>query len=106
MAKPKEKLARQLKALGDPERLRILCKLPDSPRCEEVLNVSELSQELKISQPMVSHHLGVLRNAGLVQFEKMCRDVYYWIDRKEVDKVLAMLTEIVADKSVPPAAEG
>ena len=85
----------KLKALGDPTRLRILELLPDHEDCEEVYNVSGLAEALDVPQPTVSHHLKVLFNAHLVKSQKMCRDVYYWIDRKAYDAAIAELTRMV-----------
>jgi ArsR family transcriptional regulator len=73
-------LARLAKALGDEVRLRILDRLPATDDCERVLNVSELAEALDLPQSTVSRHLGILRQVGLVRSERMCRDVYYWID--------------------------
>jgi ArsR family transcriptional regulator len=70
----------RLRALADPVRMGILGLLPDEPKCEDVYNVSELAEELEVSQSTVSHHLGILKAAGLVQCRKMCRDAYYWVD--------------------------
>jgi DNA-binding transcriptional ArsR family regulator len=81
-------LSCRLKALGDVTRQRILALLPDSDACEDVMNVSELAEELAIPQPTVSHHLKILLQADLVQNRKMCRDVYYWIDRQVFDRTL------------------
>lgn len=77
-------------------RLRILDLLPVGDRCEDVYNVSELARELGITQPSVSHHLNVLRNAGLVKSRKMCRDVYYWIDAKQIETAAVALRKISA----------
>ncbi len=88
-------LAQQFKALGEPTRLRILELLPPSPDCEEVYNVSELAEELALPQPTVSHHLKVLYQAGLVKNQKMCRDVYYWVDRSAVEATLTGLNNAV-----------
>ncbi len=85
----------QFKALGDPTRLKILRLLPDNDDCEEVYNVSELAEELEIPQPTISHHLKVLYQAKLVKNQKMCRDVYYWIDREAVDACFEELNEIM-----------
>jgi ArsR family transcriptional regulator len=99
-----DQLSLQFKALGDPLRLRILQLLPDAPRCEDVYNVSELAEELHVAQPTASHHLRILRQAGLVQAEKMCRDVYYWVDRAALEAVSqALLTNVVRTR---PADEG
>ena len=78
----------QLRALADPVRMGILGLLPDEPKCEDVYNVSELAAELEVSQSTVSHHLGILKAAGLVQCQRMCRDVYYWVDRAAVKACL------------------
>ena len=67
-----ERCARMLKALADPERLRIIDCLRQGPR-----NVTDLSRELAADIVNVSHHLGVLRSAGLVLDEKHGRFVVY-----------------------------
>lgn len=92
------KLAERFKALGEPSRLRILKLLPPSDEdCSDVYNVTELAAELKLSQPMISHHLGVLRQAGLVKNRKMCRDVYYWINKPALDELLQALRDFTHD---------
>jgi DNA-binding transcriptional ArsR family regulator len=67
-----ERCARALRALADPERLRIIHCLRGGER-----NVSELAALLDVEVVNVSHHLGVLRHAGLVQDEKQGRFVVY-----------------------------
>ena len=64
--------ARRLKALADPERLKIIQLLQSGPK-----NVSTLSDLLGADIANVSHHLGVLRHAGLVRNEKQGRFVLY-----------------------------
>jgi ArsR family transcriptional regulator len=61
-----------LKALADPRRWRIVELLS----CEE-LCVCHLAEEVGIPQPLVSHHLKVLRDAGLVESEKYRFWTYY-----------------------------
>lgn len=67
-----EQCARRLKALADAERLKIVMALFGGPK-----NVGELVSELDDELVRVSHHLGVLRNAGLVQADKQGRFVVY-----------------------------
>ena len=67
-----ESCARRLKALADPERLRIIDLLFAGPR-----NVSDLAELLDDEIVKVSHHLGVLRRAELVQTRKEGRHVQY-----------------------------
>ena len=64
--------ARRLKALADPERLKIIQLLQSGPK-----NVSTLSDLLGADIANVSHHLGVLRHAGLVRDEKQGKFVVY-----------------------------
>ena len=67
-----EDCARRLKALADPERLRIVDALFAGAK-----NVSDLSAELESEIVNVSHHLGVLRSAGLVHVERQGRFMIY-----------------------------
>lgn len=95
-------MSRRFKALADPARLRILELLPEANVCEDVYNVSELAQELALSQPTVSHHLGILKTAGLVKSERMCRDVYYYVDKRALEELAGSLRGL--GKAVPKAA--
>ncbi|MCO8126307.1 metalloregulator ArsR/SmtB family transcription factor [Acidimicrobiia bacterium EGI L10123] len=61
-----------LKALAEPRRWRIVELLS----CEE-LCVCHLAEEIGIAQPLASHHLKVLRDAGLVESEKHRQWTYY-----------------------------
>jgi len=61
-----------LKALADPDRLRIIRILRGGPK-----NVSELAVLLEAQVVNVSHHLSVLRHAGLVLDERQGRFVLY-----------------------------
>ncbi|CCW35068.1 transcriptional regulator, ArsR family [Chthonomonas calidirosea] len=60
-----DEAARQLKAVADPVRLRILYALSKEPLC-----VCELSVLLNMSMPAVSHHLRILLSAGLLKVRK------------------------------------
>src|SRR5262245_43712912 len=64
--------AEKLHALAAPERLRILCFLRGGPR-----NVTEIADMLGTTLVNVSHHVTVLRQAGLVRGQKSGRFVYY-----------------------------
>ena len=63
-----------LKAMGDETRLRILESLLVGEKC-----VTDLVQELKCSQPHASHHLRILRDAGLVDGHREGKQVCYKI---------------------------
>jgi ArsR family transcriptional regulator len=71
-----------LKVLADPTRLRIVGFLAQRELC-----VCDLEQALGISQSMTSHHLGILRRAGLLLQRREDRDarwVYYRLDPEAV----------------------
>ena len=72
-----------LKALADETRLRILESLLVEEKC-----VNELVQELKCPQPHASHHLRILRNAGLVEGHRDGQQICYRIT-PTVQRVLA-----------------
>ena len=61
-----------IKALAHPARLFILDYLADGEKC-----VCKFTEELELDQSTVSKHLGVLKKAGLVEFEKKGLNVFY-----------------------------
>ena len=88
-------LAKQLWALGDPVRLQILRLLPNEPVCHKACNVSEIAEQIGLSQPATSHHLRILRQAGFVSNKKKCRDMIYWINQEATSGVNAQLREVL-----------
>ena len=68
-------LARRFAALADPVRLRLLSLLASSP--DSAVCACDLVEPVGKSQPTVSHHLKVLRNAGLVTSEKRGVNIWY-----------------------------
>jgi len=64
--------AEKLAALAAPERLKILRFLRDGPH-----NVGEIARMLQAEPVNVSHHLTVLKTAGLIRGEKRGRFIYY-----------------------------
>jgi ArsR family transcriptional regulator len=80
-----------LKALAEPRRWRILELLS----CEE-LCVCHLAEEVGIAQPLVSHHLKVLRDAGLVESEKHRQWTYYRLRPGVLEELSGRVDEITA----------
>lgn len=74
-----ESVARVFKALSDPLRLELLRILPKEADKRDIC-VCDLALRLKVSQPNVSHHLGILREAGLVRVERCGGYSYYYVD--------------------------
>jgi DNA-binding transcriptional ArsR family regulator len=84
-------LAALLKALGDRSRLRVVQHLAVSGET----TVSELGRALRISQPLMSWHLRILRKAGLVRTHKLGRQVYCTLDQTVLQGALQQLEALV-----------
>lgn len=82
-------LAGMFKALGDPVRLRLLSMIASYPGGEAC--VCDLTPAFDLSQPTVSHHLKMLREAGLVECERRGTWVFYWA----VPSALAQLSAVL-----------
>ena len=67
---------RALAALADRTRPQILFLLGDKGR----LCVGDIAANFHLSRPAISHHLKVLKDAGVLQSEKAGQEVYYWAD--------------------------
>ena len=70
-------LSRLFGLLGEPTRVRILLLL-----CGGEHNVSRLCALLKLPQPTVSHHLGLLRRGGLLTSRRDGKSIHYGLDGK------------------------
>ena len=68
-----EALAATFKALADPTRVAIVNRLAAAPE----VCVCDLTAAFELSQPTISHHLRVLRDAGLVEVERRGTWAYY-----------------------------
>ena len=87
-------LAPIFKAIGDPVRLRLLSMIASTTEtC-----VCDLTDAFTVSGPTISHHLRVLREAGLVDCERRGTWVYYWV-RPAVLRKLSALLEMAAPVS-------
>jgi ArsR family transcriptional regulator len=90
-------LAPMFKALADPVRLRLLSLITSQPG--EVC-VCELTPRFDLAAPTISHHLKVLREAGLIDCERRGTWVYYWAVPGPLDQLAGVLG---AARSTPAA---
>ena len=79
-------------ALGDPQRRAILALLGDRPRA-----VGELASLLPVTRPAVSHHLRLLKEAGLVSDERIGTRRIYALRREGLDAVARYLEQVWGD---------
>ena len=82
-------LAAMFKALGDPVRLRLLSLIASHPGGEAC--VCEISATFDVSQPTISHHLKLLRAAGLLDCERRGTWVYYWVNPSALQQLSSVL---------------
>lgn len=87
-------LAEKLKALADPVRLRLLSVVASHTGGEAC--VCDISVGIEVSQPTVSHHLKVLRRAGLLASERRGSWVYYRV----VPEALQQLSTLLGARSL------
>src|ERR687898_12193 len=82
-------LAGMLKALSDPVRLRLLSVVASHTGGEAC--VCDISVGMEVSQPTISHHLKVLRTAGLLDSERRGSWVYYRVIPEALRKLAHVL---------------
>ncbi len=88
-------LAELFKALADPTRVAIVNRLAAGEEC----CVCDLTDTFELSQPTVSHHLRILRDAGLVEAERRGTWAYYRL----VPDAIGRLRDVFAAPAVEPA---
>ena len=93
--------AQLLKALGNEQRLLILCHLLDGE-----LSVGELNQRVALSQSALSQHLALLRELGLVATRRAAQNIFYSLPDGPVVRVMALLQELYCPQGPAATSEG
>ena len=84
-------LADFLRIISEENRLKIICLLRSGEQC-----VCEIWQTLKQPQNLISHHLKVLKDFGLLNSRKEGLNAYYSINEKELKKYQELLIKILS----------
>jgi ArsR family transcriptional regulator, arsenate/arsenite/antimonite-responsive transcriptional repressor len=82
------------KALNDPTRREILEMLKDKD-----LTAGEIAGQFHISKPSISHHLDLLKQAGLVESVKEGQFIYYSLNTTVVDEILRWVMQFKGKKN-------
>jgi ArsR family transcriptional regulator, arsenate/arsenite/antimonite-responsive transcriptional repressor len=85
-----------LKVLGEPTRLEIVRRLAVEDLC-----TCHLVDDLGIAQSLVSHHLGILRQAGILRAEPSGAFTYYMLERPALAEVAELLGGLARQPSRP-----
>lgn len=83
-------LAHVFKALSDPVRLRLFSLVASYVGGEAC--VCDLAASFDVTQPTISHHLKVLREAGLIDSERRATWIYYRVRPEALAQLAALLT--------------
>jgi ArsR family transcriptional regulator len=90
-----EERAALFSVLADPTRLRLL-RLLMRQKVTDALCVNALAFRLGVTQPAVSQHLKVLKDAGLVQGEKRGFRVHYFVNQEALKKARDYMLQALA----------
>ncbi|RUL77764.1 transcriptional regulator [Dyella choica] len=93
MQRRAEDVVGMLKAVGNQNRLLLLCQMLDGKR-----SVNDLAETLGVAQSVVSQHLSLLRREGLVQGRREGQSIYYRISDERVHALMAALHEVLCKR--------
>jgi ArsR family transcriptional regulator, arsenate/arsenite/antimonite-responsive transcriptional repressor len=88
-------MAKVFVALGDEHRQRIMLTFEKG----ECLTVGQISEVSTLSRPAVSHHLKILRAAGVLESEKIGKEVHLRVNKKMLEATLATVLDYVRDRA-------
>jgi DNA-binding transcriptional ArsR family regulator len=88
-------ISRAFTALGDEHRQRILLTFEPGER----LNVGQIVAVSTLSRSAVSHHLKVLRDAGVLGSEKLGKEVFYWVDKAFLEESLEAVVAYIRKRA-------
>ena len=88
-------ISRAFTALGDEHRQRILLTFEKGER----LNVGQIAAVSTLSRSAVSHHLKLLREAGVLGSQKIGKEVFYWVNREFLEDSLGAVLSFIREHS-------
>jgi DNA-binding transcriptional ArsR family regulator len=89
-----ERAASMMKAIAHPMRLAILGLLKEGKR----MNVTEIHQLLQVEQSTASHHLGILKDRGILASIRQGKNTLYYLKRDNLSKLVHCISECVCDE--------
>lgn len=88
-----DKAANMMKAISHPMRLAILGHLGENNQ----LSVTEIHKLLNIEQSTASHHLGILKDKGILASKRMGKNTLYYLKRRNLSKLVRCISECACD---------
>ncbi len=84
-----EKAANMLKAIAHPMRIAILSYLEEGKK----LTVTEIHELLNIEQSTTSHHLGILKDKGVLSSKRDGKNTYYFLKHSNLRQIVECVSE-------------
>ena len=88
-----EKAANMIKAISHPMRLAILGYLGESKE----LSVTEIHKLLNIEQSTASHHLGILKDKGILSSNRKGKNTIYYLKRKNLSNLIQCISDCACE---------
>jgi len=88
-----EKASNMIKAISHPMRLAILGHLGDGKQ----MNVTEIHNLLGIEQSTASHHLGILKDKGILASTRNGKNTFYYLKRKNLSTLVRCISECACE---------
>lgn len=85
-----------LTALGDENRIQLLCAMMQMGECDGA-RVGDITEKSHLSRPAVSHHLKILKDAGIIEMRREGTKNYYYFakDQASMKKLIGALEQAV-----------
>ncbi|MBE9468225.1 MAG: helix-turn-helix transcriptional regulator [Bacteroidetes bacterium] len=84
-----ENTANMLKAIAHPMRIAILKFLEDGKK----LTVTEIHNMLQIEQSTTSHHLGILKDKGVLSSKREGKNTYYFLKHEKLSQIINCVSQ-------------
>jgi len=88
-----DRAANMIKAISHPMRLAILGYLGE----DKQMNVTEIHNLLKIEQSTASHHLGILKDKGILASVRKGKNTFYYLKRKNLSTLIRCISECACE---------
>jgi len=84
-----ERASSMLKAIAHPMRIQILSFLEDGNK----LTVTEIHEKLKIEQSTTSHHLGIMKDKGVLSSQRDGKNTYYFLKHEQLSNIVECISK-------------
>lgn len=84
-----EQVSNMLKAIAHPMRIAILSFLEDGAK----LTVTEIHEKLQIEQSTASHHLGIMKDKGVLSSQREGKNTFYFLRHEQLSNIIDCISK-------------